>query len=354
MKFLKFNTLYALSDYADSRNNNFNLVRFIASLLVLFTHSFALYYGSSSFEPFSSSYGFTLGTIAVDVFFITSGYLIFKSLNSAQSLYNFIFFRLLRIYPGLIFSLFLTLIVLACFSEVNTYDYFTSIDSWVFLIKNSVLLLGIEYNLPGVFLSLPYAGVVNGSLWTLPYEIAMYGSLIIVYICKIVKIEFLRCFLGSVTVFIALIFFSDLPRLYGLNTLFKLALLFYIGSCFYAFKDSIFLNSKFALLLLVVLIASIGVFQGITLIYYLCLPYCLFWLIYMPSGNITSFNKFGDYSYGIYIYAFPIQQLILELSFDLDFYTYTILSAVITILVAFLSWRFIEEKSLKLKRIVAK
>ena len=63
-----------LGTYTDSRDNNFNLIRVIASLLVLFTHSFALVEGSSMAEPLKLSLGTTLGTIAVDIFFITSGF----------------------------------------------------------------------------------------------------------------------------------------------------------------------------------------------------------------------------------------------------------------------------------------
>ncbi|WP_372340911.1 acyltransferase family protein [Paraglaciecola sp.] len=67
------NTL--LSSYANGRDNNFNLIRFIAACLVLFSHSFALVLGGGLHEPLRGFLNMTLGTIAVDIFFITSGFL---------------------------------------------------------------------------------------------------------------------------------------------------------------------------------------------------------------------------------------------------------------------------------------
>jgi peptidoglycan/LPS O-acetylase OafA/YrhL len=78
-----------LSSYANSRDNNFNLVRFIAATLVLFSHSFAIAYGSTDAEPLSNIVGMTRGNVAVDVFFVTSGFLITISCFARNNLLVF-------------------------------------------------------------------------------------------------------------------------------------------------------------------------------------------------------------------------------------------------------------------------
>jgi len=164
-----------LSDYTISRNNNFNLIRFIAAVLVLFSHSFALVLGVADTEPLVVLVGMTAGTIAVDVFFIASGFLITSSYVARNNLLTFFWARLLRIYPALIISVLFCVFVLGpLFTKNNLDDYLSDSQTYRYLVKNAILFFGVEYRLPGVFLDLPYAAIVNGSLWTLPYEVRLY------------------------------------------------------------------------------------------------------------------------------------------------------------------------------------
>ena len=97
-----------LSDFTSGRDNNFNLIRIIAALAVLVTHSFALATGTSAAEPFQKTLGMTIGSIAVDIFFITSGFLVTGSLLTRKSFIDFIEFvwaRVLRIFPALLVML---------------------------------------------------------------------------------------------------------------------------------------------------------------------------------------------------------------------------------------------------------
>lgn len=94
-----------ISKYTKSRNNNYNLIRFLAATLVLFTHSFALTFGSGTAEPLRNTLGITWGTIAVDVFFVTSGFLIASSFFQRNNVTAFVWARILRIYPALIVAL---------------------------------------------------------------------------------------------------------------------------------------------------------------------------------------------------------------------------------------------------------
>ena len=171
-----------LSELIGDRNNNLNLVRITAALAVLVTHSFALTLGPKA-EPLRQHLGTTLGTIAVDVFFVASGFLVTISLAKRQSILEFVMARALRILPALFAMLLLSVAVLGpAFTALPLADYFADRRVATYLVKGATLVTGIEFELPGVFLRNPYPAVVNGSLWTLPWEVAMYGLLLLVWI----------------------------------------------------------------------------------------------------------------------------------------------------------------------------
>ena len=169
-----------LTQLASGRDNNFNLIRFIAASLVLISHSYPLAMGKGFPEPLSEPLATSWGSIAVDVFFVASGFFIAASFSLKSSFKSFVMARILRIYPALIVVTILTVFVLGpIFSNLTVFDYFTSSQTYQYLIKNMTLITGIEYNLPGVFSENPYEHAVNGSLWTLPYEIKMYFLLVL-------------------------------------------------------------------------------------------------------------------------------------------------------------------------------
>ena len=141
-----------LENYAQGRNNNFNFIRIIAAYSVLVTHSFALALGSGDAEPFRNALQMTMGSMAVDVFFVTSGFLVTASLLNRGSVIEFCYARALRILPALIVMLLLCVCVIGVlFTNRSAALYFLSHDTYLFFLKNSLLFLGVSYNLPGVF-----------------------------------------------------------------------------------------------------------------------------------------------------------------------------------------------------------
>ena len=172
-----------LSNYTQGRDNNFNLIRIMAALAVLVTHSFALAIGTGAAEPFRDSLGMTMGTIAVDIFFVTSGFLVTGSLLTRHSALEFLWARTLRVFPALLVMLLLTVFGLGpLVTSWPLSAYLTDAGTYGYLLKCATLVSGVQYNLPGVFADNPFKSAVNGSLWSLPYEIRMYAIVVMVWL----------------------------------------------------------------------------------------------------------------------------------------------------------------------------
>jgi peptidoglycan/LPS O-acetylase OafA/YrhL len=176
-----------LSALSHGRDNNFNLIRILAAFAVLITHGFALSIGTGNAEPLRKSLGVTLGTIAVDVFFITSGFLITSSLMNRKHIIYFCWARFLRIFP----ALWLMLIITVCgigsmLTTVHLHEYIFNNITYRYVAYCSTLFKGVVFNLPGLFHGNPYGNAVNGSLWTLPYEVKMYSYFVMMWIAALI------------------------------------------------------------------------------------------------------------------------------------------------------------------------
>jgi peptidoglycan/LPS O-acetylase OafA/YrhL len=349
-----------LSEYTTNRDNNFNLIRFIAAFTVLYTHSFSLLSGDMNDEPMRVFLGMSLGDISVDIFFITSGFLITSSYINRGNLIAFAWARILRIYPALIVAVTLSVFVLGVwFTNLNILEYLSHPDTYKYFFKNIMLLFGIDFFLPGVFQDIPWKGAVNGSLWTLTYEIRMYIILAFILtfiVClnkKVPKITFknILLFLGILSVLV-LIYNHFIPLREGsvfVSKFIRLFSAFFIGAMFFVWKDNIVLSYKWFMILLVLLILSSVDKDLYFVMYSLTLAYLIFFIAYVPKGNILKFNKFGDYSYGLYIYAFPIQQILIALNPNISILMLIIMSFLLTLISAVLSWNLIEKRFLKKK-----
>lgn len=343
-----------LINYDRSRDNNFNLIRFFSAFLVLFSHHFVLTNTVANVEPFAYL-GMTLGGIAVDVFFITSGLLITAGYYASKNLLSFARARVLRIYPALIISvLFCILVVGPIFTQLPLNDYFSDPLTLKFLKRNSLLINDISYNLPGTFTENHVKNAVNGSLWSLPYEVKMYAILpFILILTGIVSQQlnitwFAKYFVLLLTITAVLI--DTLNQHNGVTDQFtRLFSLFFIGVTFYLWRHTINLSWKIFCLCFLVLILASNSSKYFSVAYLFCLPYLLIFLAYIPSGFIRNFNNIGDYSYGIYIYAFPVQQSLVAMKLELSGATIFLLTCIITLTLAVISWHCVEKPALKFK-----
>ena len=343
-----------LSELAVNKKNNFNLIRLAAAIAVLAGHCFPLATGLEADFWIGHHLGISLGSIAVDIFFITSGFLVTGSLLSSKDTVKFIKARTLRVYPALLVMLFFTTIFIgAYFTKLQTTDYFASHDTHWYLLKNASLITGVSFTLPGVFETNPYKIAVNGSLWTLPYEIWMYGALALIWLALSVFSK-LRIRIFKITIIIlallSLLIYNSInlsdSRYFQLIKLFSM---FFSGATYCVLQKRIILSLPlfcFTSIALGVSMLNKNVFH---VVYSLTLTYLLICAAYMPSGRIRAFNRLGDYSYGIYIYAFPVQQSVTALFPGISVGGLLLISLLITFAFAALSWHLIEKPSLELK-----
>lgn len=332
-------------------DNNFNLLRVLAAFAVLYSHSYALSDGTGAGEPFRALLGMSLGGIAVDIFFIISGFLVCGSLLRRQSPGDFIKGRFYRVFPALLVMVALTVLLLGPWlTRLSLSEYFASKEVFKYFYKNATLLGGVTYKLPGVFESNPYPFAVNGSLWTLPTELRMYGYLLGLWLLLgVLRNRRLQAFyLAVVVIFLAAISL----RIYGHlqfseeDVTLRLLSMFFSGAAFQVLARHVRLDARFFLLGLAFLIVSVMDRHAFFVVYNIALPYLVLFLAYQPSGKLRGFNRVGDYSYGVYLYAFPLQQSTAFLIPGIGVWEMVALTGILTLVCAVLSWHFVEKPSM--------
>lgn len=339
----------------------------IAAFIVLLTHCYALTGGGREFEPLVGVLGMTLGDVAVDVFFITSGFLIVASLLRKDNLVDFFWARALRIYPALMVVLVLTVFILGVFAtNLSLGEYFSAQQTYSYLVTNVFLLSGVEFNLPGVFDENPYQSVVNGSLWTIPFELIMYLCLPLAWsvagalfwfsqvssFSRVLAVGKAGVFRWMVVSYVLLagsyVLLCDLRDVEA-ERIIRLSFMFFSGAAFYLLRNHIVMSpTLFWLSLSALCIAVLD--EHVFLVVYVCtIAYLLFYLAYVPAGLVRQYNRLGDYSYGLYIYAFPVQQTLVMLYPGMSAEELLLASGVISLFFAVLSWHLLEKHALRQK-----
>ena len=339
------------SDFSDNKNNNFNLIRLVATLIVIYTHC----YGMTGRLPNKTEqpiayFIYMLENVGVHIFFVVSGFLITRSYLYRKDYLRFLWARVLRIYPGLICAVIFSVFVIGLYdTNLNLKEYIFNKVTIRFIVDN-LSLIKTNLELPGVFESSHLVNNhVNGSFWTLPAEARLY-----LYVCllgvvgALAKPKLLNVVAASLI--IMYIFYPKYIPLISDNTLYYYtSLMFLIGALFYINKDKVPSSGYIVIILFSVLVYVIYFkYEYKDIIYTVFIPYLVIWFAYnFPSLHF--FNKIGDYSYGMYIYAFPIQQLIVTHNKDIGVNLYFLYSVSITSVIAIFSWHLIEKKALKLK-----
>jgi peptidoglycan/LPS O-acetylase OafA/YrhL len=343
-----------LSERVCGRENNFNLIRLVAAGGVLVTHGYALVGLPPSQEPLRGLVGISFGTVAVDSFFITSGFLVTGSLLVHRRLVEFLWARVLRIFPALfVLVLLMTFALGPCFSVLPASVYLRHEEVFGFLITNLTLVNGVAFYLPGVFDSNPFPRAVNASLWTLPYEVWMYLSLFLIGLMASAlaqdRIKVIRVTVALITtVALAAHFVNHFAFQHNEHTT-RLCLMFYTGAFVRVQTDRIPLSLGLFLFSVLLLVLSSFRIDTFFLAYNVLLAYILLYLTYGPWAWIRAYNRIGDYSYGAYLYAFPVQQSVAALVPGISLIGMLMIAASVTLAFAMLSWHLLEKPALALK-----
>src|SRR5271166_6279908 len=323
-------------------------------MTVLFAHSIAVLGLPSEREFFFNRVGFSLGEMGLDMLFVTSGFLVTASLVSRQDLIGYLWARALRVYPGMWVMLVLTVFVLApAVTTLPLADYFTSPKTWEYFRKCATLISGVRYSLPGVFESVPLKNEFNGSLWTMPVEVRMYLYLAAIWLALAVapalRLKVMRFILPlSAGALLATLLRGRLTSgsVNGANIR---VFMFLYGSSLYLWRDRMPMSPALLVGLLAGLVLASFDRKVFFVAYAASLAPLVLHLAYLPGGRIRSFNDWGDYSYGVYIYAFPIQQTLAYLFPDMSLGAMMASSALVSIAIAIPSWKLIEERALAKK-----
>jgi peptidoglycan/LPS O-acetylase OafA/YrhL len=325
--------------------------------MVLVSHTSAM--GAFGTDPLLgvSEGRLTLGTLAVQCFFVLSGFLIARSYAHSRSLPQFLWHRILRIMPGFWVCLLVTALV---FGPLHYYTlnhtlsrYFTTWDRgpWQYVLTNGQLEIN-QFDIFFMPLKVPYPGAFDGPLWSLIYEWRCYvcvAALGLVGAWRRVPA------LGGIaaTALVALPFIpSAVPLLVRIPYLADVAMrglvpFFFAGALLFVLRRFVPLDRWIATAACLLVIASL---RDASLVPLRPLPlaYVVFWLGYRLP--LARFDARGDLSYGFYIYAFPVQQtLALWKANRFGVVVYTLLSAAVTLGLAWLSYHLIEKRFLKLK-----
>jgi peptidoglycan/LPS O-acetylase OafA/YrhL len=339
--------------------NNFDLIRLIAAYLVLFSHCFPLYgvtRNNDPFEPWGWLAGYsTFGGVAVAVFFVLSGFLITSSFDATPNPFQFLWKRVLRILPGLFGCVLFTVLFIGPLATNLTFsEYFSNSLTGEYL-KNLILIP--RFALPGVFADnqVNVTNAVNGSLWTLPIEFAMYLAVLILGCLRLLNKMSVIGLLGLIAVTqwkLKPLFFPDLQTvgIFLVDEFLTLSFHFFCGAFFYLVRHRISLRYEYFFACLAALVASFKTPYG-HLVFTLTIPYLIFYLSFYRGGTWNFLTRRGDISYGVYLYAFPIQQLLVQIASQpkFGFWFFLIGASLLTYILATLSWIIIEKPALAFK-----
>lgn len=327
--------------------NNFDTIRLIAASLVLYGHSF-VFLGLR--EPLFLSW-IPLGPLGVYIFFTISGYLISQSWDRDRNFKRFIIRRFLRIFPGLSVCIALSILLLGpLLTTLTLHEYFTNFHTFGYL-RNIGLF--IVYYLPGVYETNRVANAVNGSLWSLPIEFSLYIITgLIGLVCK-----GRWCILALAAGYATICFqwawkTEDMLVIYGsdMRQLFICGTYFWVGALLHKFNFKNFMSIPVALgaATIMLCLEPYGS-PSLKIASWILLPIIIFSFGLSHSKFLEKLTTSGDYSYGIYIYAFPIQQAIVYLNPKIGIAAYLTECFIVTVIFAVLSWHLIEKKMLMLK-----
>lgn len=345
---------------------NFDVLRLCAASAVLVSHAVLVATGGTWWVAHATGPFVQVGNDAVAVFFVISGILVTQSWRSDPGLRRYLARRALRLLPALLVTVVVTsLFVGTIVSQLTPASYLRTAGTWAYLLNGTLVLQ--PYQLPGVFTHLPDAGTVNGSLWTLRYEFLCY--LIVPLVVALVTVTRRRAVLLAITAATTVVAtatltshtgafldgipwnFAGLPGAVGWDAvpLFMLLSYFLGGMCIQVWLPKARLDGRIAALA----VPAFIVFSQHPRLFPLsvaALAYAVGYFGLTARPVAQRLVALGDASYGIYVWGFVVEQLVVSaFGSRISALGVFAIAMPITWAIGILSWRLIEKPALRFK-----
>jgi peptidoglycan/LPS O-acetylase OafA/YrhL len=334
----------------DNRHHfpGFDGLRLLAALSVAFSHSFLIAAGSHEGDLIGQWFGSnSLGLYGVYTFFIISGFLLAQSLSQKSGAVQFAINRILRIYPGLIFCVLVTVMLLGPIGSSLSWQQYFGDPSLVEYVKHTLSCLCVDNELPGVF---AYQGgllpkVVNGALWSLSYEVLSYLLLLLVWLTfrNISAVGVTFAMFGIWAMFSPSVAHDVIPGV-------AYTLPYFAGGVFvYIIYHWFGLGGWMAACCFAGLLLSV-VFGVQSYAYAFLGAYLIAFLGNRPNVGSTVAGRAGDLSYGIYLFHWPVLQLVKQYSQTENPFLLMTVAAPFIVGAATVSYHLVERRALGLKK----
>lgn len=324
----------------------------LAACVVIYSHAFSLVPTPGKSDPLWPILTFDYsGSLAVKMFFFLSGLVVTNSLLDKRDPIKFVIAKIFRIWPALVFTLLVSALIIGpLMSTLPVTDYFRSGEVYKYIYRNTAMFS--TYSLPGVFVDNPYQSAVNGSIWTIPYEVGAYAVLLGLFLVGIFKLRYLPALAFLVIVLDPLLgnklLISWFPQNHEINLLFPC---FSFGAVLAYYKQHIRID--------------MAMLAGFWILFYMFRDgsynfyffYAAFFLTILYVSALPFMLKIKlktDTSYGIYLWGFPVQQIMADKFLAYGVVFNQVSSILVCLLAGYLSWHLIEKRAISLGALLGK
>lgn len=335
-----------LLNSVENRENNLNLIKLNAALMVIVSHAygFATGYTRTDWIHLITNGKGDLGAFAVYVFFFYSGLLVTLSILKNGDEKRYWKRRFVRIFPSFVLvTLGIVFLAAPFITTLSVKNYFTNIETYGYL-KN--LLFFSEHNLPGVFVGNVYGRSVNGPIWTIRVEVFCYMLCYIFYKTRLLERKRIPISICVYMVIAGIFGFGAVAGIEGVSALIMPITMFYVGMIYAVYADKIYLNGLTCIMsfFLMCLCWFIKQFYFASIVF---LPYLLCYVAFATKKRFELLGKVGACSYEIYLWGGFIGQLVVYVfGGSMSEYINMLITIPITIVLAYIT-NYVVENALK-------
>ncbi|MEP4051900.1 MAG: acyltransferase [Litorimonas sp.] len=333
----------------EGHDNFFTPLRLVFASLVVLGHAFVIALRDASMEP-RVLYHYTFSYLAVNLFFIASGFLVTKSMVYRGDIPSFISARALRIFPALIVHVLFVMIVIGPLATKAPLAEFFSDPDWFLQPLKVLTFFETNMTMPRIF-ETNAEQLGSAPLWTLRFEVIAYIGTLAVFSLGFLRKKWmvlLQFILPSIGWIIGdtLGLFEAMPA--SIENLFRFGIAYGLGATIYAYRDRISL-SWLALGTLALASYVLRETAVVEVIMNTILAWLVFRIAYLRLPRFNWMQRIPDLSYGIYIYHWCVLQMLFYWLPNLSVVELFALAFPPTVGLAALSWYIIEKPALRSK-----